>query len=261
MQALPANDAMNVLRATGRLMRAVGCLFSGAWQVMVLFPRADRAERHRRIAAWSLSVLNALGIDLRQQGLFRPGGTLLVANHVSWLDILAIHALCPRARFVSKAEVRHWPLLGKLVDAAGTLYLERERKRDALRVVHQIADALNAGDMVAVFPEGTTGDGQALLPFHANLLQAAIATATPVQPVGLLYSDAGGPRCAAVAWVGDDTLAQSLWRIAGARRLGVTVVVCPPEATAHADRRALAQHLHEQVAGALAHAEANVATS
>ena len=82
---------------------------------------------------------------------------------------------CP-ARFVSKADVRHWPVLGRLVDAAGTLYIERERKRDAMRVVHQMAEALRAGDTLAVFPEGTTTDGHSLLPFHANLLQAAIAT-------------------------------------------------------------------------------------
>ena len=91
------------------------------------------------------------------------------------------------ARFVSKADVRHWPLLGWLVACGGTLFIERERKRDALRVVHQMAEALQAGETVAVFPEGTTSDGHGLLPFHANLLQAAIATETPVQPVALRY--------------------------------------------------------------------------
>ncbi|MFN0184645.1 MAG: lysophospholipid acyltransferase family protein [Aquabacterium sp.] len=240
------------LRAALRLLRAVGCLVSGAWQVLVRFPGCGRDERQRRIAAWSRSVLSALGVELRHHGLFRPGGTLLVSNHVSWLDILAIHALCPRARFVSKAEVRHWPLLGRMVSAAETLYLERERKRDALRVVHQIAQALQAGDMVAVFPEGTTGDGRTLLPFHANLLQAAIATATPIQPLGLVYADSDGPQTQAVAWVGEDTLAQSLWRIAGAQGLQVTVTVLPPQGSAHADRRALAEHLHDHVAQAVA---------
>ena len=117
--------------------------------------------------------------------------------------------MCPQARFVSKADVRHWPLLGWLVDAAGTLYIERERKRDAMRVVHQMAEALAAGDMVAVFPEGTTGDGRALLPFHANLLQAAIAAGAPVQPVALRFSDAGACGSARrSASLGDTTLVQ-----------------------------------------------------
>ena len=113
----------------------------------------------------------------------------------------SIHAVCPQARFVSKADVKHWPVLGRLVDAADTLYLERERRRDAMRVVHRMSEALAAGDTVAVFPEGTTGEGRDLLPFHANLLQAAIATATPVQAVALRFSDAqrrhqqGGGLC------------------------------------------------------------------
>ena len=122
-------------------------------------------------------------------GTPRPGATLLLANHISWLDIVAIHAVAPQARFVSKADVLAWPLLGWLIKGAGTLFIERERKRDALRVLHQVAEALKAGDTVAVFPEGTTGDGATLLPFHANLLQAAIATGTPVQRVALRYSD------------------------------------------------------------------------
>ena len=101
----------------------------------------------------------------------------------------AVNAVHP-ARFVSKADVGHWPFIGYLVASGGTLFIERERKRDALRVVHQIAAALQAGDIVAVFPEGTTSDGHDVLPFHANLLQAAIATAAPVQPLVLRYRDA-----------------------------------------------------------------------
>ena len=125
------------------------------------------------------------------EGQFRSRATLVTANHVSWLDIAAVHAVCPQARFVSKADVRHWPLLGWLIGAVGTLFIERERKRDAMRVVHQMAESLIAGDVVAVFPEGTTGDGRALLPFHANLLQAAIAAEAPVQPVALRYTEPG----------------------------------------------------------------------
>ena len=80
---------------------------------------------------------------------------------------MAVHAVCPEARFVSKADVQRWPLVGRLVDAGATLYIQRERRRDAMRVVHQMAAALKAGDTVAIFPEGTTADGRTLLPFHA----------------------------------------------------------------------------------------------
>jgi 1-acyl-sn-glycerol-3-phosphate acyltransferase len=177
---------------------------------------------------------------------------LLVANHISWLDIMAVHAVCPHARFVSKADVKSWPLMRHLVDAGGTLYLERERKRDALRVVHAMADALKAGDTVAIFPEGTTSDGQALLPFHANLLQAAIATETPVQPVAIRFSDSGHAVSRAVEFVGATTLAQSLWRVASGDGLVVRVALLPPREAAHADRRVLAEQLRGDIAAALA---------
>jgi 1-acyl-sn-glycerol-3-phosphate acyltransferase len=192
-----------------------------------------------------------LGMTLEVQGRFRPGAKLIVANHVSWLDIMAVHAACPEARFVSKAEVRHWPLVARLVDSARTLYLERDRARDALRVVHHAAEALRAGDTVAVFPEGTVGDGQALLPFHGNLLQAAIATSTPVQPVALRYADAEAPVSRAVLFTGEITLRQSLWWLARGEGVAVRVQVLPAMGSTHADRRALAARLRDEIAQAL----------
>ena len=170
---------------------------------------------------------------------------------MSWLDILAVHAVCPQARFVSKADVQGWPLLGRLVAAGGTLYIQREKRRDAMRVVHQMADALRAGETVAVFPEGTTADGHELLPFHANLLQAAIATEVPIQPVALRYRDARHAVSPAAEYVGETTLTQSLWKIAGAEQLVVALQVLPAQGTAHADRRALAQGLREEIQRAL----------
>lgn len=197
-------------------------------------------------------MLAVLGLELRFDGAFKPGAKLIVANHVSWLDITAVHAVCPEARFVSKAEVRHWPLVGRLVDAAGTLYLQRERARDALRVVHLMAEALSGGGTVAAFPEGTTGDGVTLLPFHANLLQAAIATGTPVQPLALRYADARHAVSPAAQWLGRTTLLGSLWKLARADGLVVHLRVLPPEGSQHADRRALAAHVRSRIAEALA---------
>lgn len=242
---------MHALRAAWRALRVVLHVLHGMAIVALRFPRLDVHGRQARIAWWSAGLLAALGVRLRADGVYRPGATLLVINHVSWLDIAAVHAVCPRARFVSKADVRHWPLLGWLIGAVGTLFIERERKRDALRVVHQMAQALEAGDTVAVFPEGTTGDGHSLLPFHGNLLQAAIATATPVQPVALRYSEPGHVVSPTVAWVGATTLAHSVWHIAGARGLEVSVQALDARGSAHADRRALAAVLREDIAVAL----------
>jgi 1-acyl-sn-glycerol-3-phosphate acyltransferase len=234
-----------------RLARALLHVLHGIAVVALHWRALDAAARHARIGWWAAKLLRLLGVRLEAGRPVRSGATLLAANHVSWLDILAIHAVCPRARFVSKAEVRHWPLLGWLIGAVGTLFIERGRKRDALRVVHQVAQALRDGGTVAVFPEGTTGAGPTLLPFHANLLQAAISTATPVQPVVLRYAGAGERFSTAVAWLDDATLLDSVWAIVCARGLVVHVDAPPPLASVHAERRALAERLRETIGDVL----------
>lgn len=238
------------LRAAWRLLRVLLHVLHGVAIVLSRFPLPEPARR-AKVQWWAGKMLRVAGVELEAIGTPRDGGTLLVGNHVSWLDIVAIHALVPQARFVSKADVRHWPLLNRLVDAAGTLYLERERPRDAMRVVNRMGEALAAGDIVAVFPEGTTGEGRVPLPFHANLLQAAIATATPVQPLALRFSDATGGFSKAVAYVGDTTLVQSLWRVACAESLRVRVQFLEPRSSSSVERRALAEQLRGHIQAAL----------
>jgi 1-acyl-sn-glycerol-3-phosphate acyltransferase len=237
--------------AAWRLARVLVHLLHGMAMMALRFPSLDAAGRHARIQWWSAKVLRVFGVGLTVSGAARSGATLLVANHVSWLDVAVIHAVAPQARFVSKADVRRWPFVGWLVAGAGTLFIERESKRDALRVVHRMAEALRAGDTVAVFPEGTTGAGPTLLPFHANLLQAAIATNTPVQPVVLRFHQPGQAFSPVTEFVGETTLLQSLWRIACAQALQVEVQILDAGATAHADRRALAARLRQCIGAAL----------
>ena len=252
---------MRALRAAWRLLRMLLHLVHGIGVMALRFPSLDAAGRHERIRWWSAKLLRVAGLSLQARGTPRPGATLLVANHVSWLDIAAVHAVAPQARFVSKAEVLAWPLLGWLIKGAGTLFIERERKRDALRVLHEVAAALQAGGSVAVFPEGTTGQGPELLPFHANLLQSAITTGTPVQPVALRYADAQHRFSPVAEFVGDTTLLQSVWRILSAQGLHVHVDLLEPQGSRHADRRALAEYLrsliharlHDQAAAPQAH--------
>ncbi len=239
------------MRSIVALLRLLRCglhLLHGM-AVMTHFPRLDAAGRHARIGWWSAGLVRHAGLALHVSGTApRPGATLVVANHVSFLDIAAIHAAVPHARFVSKADVLAWPLLGWLIKNAGTLFIERERKRDALRVVHAMAESLQRGETVAVFPEGTTGPGDELLPFHANLLQAAIATGTPVQPVVLRYAAPGERFATAAQFLGETTLLQAVWRMVAAPGLAVHVHILPPVSTEHADRRALAEHLRQLVA-------------
>lgn len=236
------------LIASARLLRFSLHVIYGLLLIKLRFGQLNATQRHAHIQRWSRKMLSIFGIKLEVSGLAaRPGSKLLVANHVSWLDIAAVHSVVPEARFVSKADVKHWPLVGGLVTGVGTLFIERSSKRDALRVVHQMADALKAGDSVAVFPEGTTGAGPELLPFHGNLLQAAISTEVPIQPLVIRFSEPGERFSSSARFIGDTTLVQSLWRVLTAKGLSVSVRVLPAMGTTHADRRLLAEHVREEI--------------
>lgn len=242
---------MRSLRAVWRLARLALHVAHGLWIVVRRFKRCLPEQRQEAIRWWSRKMLRILGIELTSSGHAAPAGQLLVANHVSWLDIAAIHAVLPQARFVSKADVRHWPLVGILVEGVGTLFIERASKRDALRVVHQTAAALQNGDCVAVFPEGTTGPGPELLPFHANLLQAAITTGAAVLPVVLRWHEPGQRFSTAARFIGDTTLVGSMWSIASARGLGIAVQLLPAVPAQGQDRRALGEALRGAISARL----------
>lgn len=234
--------------AAWRLARALVHVLAGLLTILLRFPRLSAEQRELRVQIWSRALLACLGVRLQVQGpAALPGPLLIVANHISWLDIASLHA-ARYCRFVSKADVARWPLIGRLAGGVGTLFIQRESRRDAMRVVHHMAERLRAGEVLAVFPEGTTSDGSGLLPFHANLLQAALAADAPVQPVSLQYLDGrSGQRSAAPAYVGDDTLLASLWRTARARDLTVRLVFGQPQQAHGRDRRRWAQDLREQV--------------
>ena len=242
---------MSLLLAPWRILGVIFMVARGLWLAGVVMPRRDEAGRHAIVQRWSVQLLRRLGVQVRVSGAAQPGAVLMVANHVSWLDIPALHASAPRLRFVSKSNIAHWPLLGKLARAGGTLFIERERKRDALRVVHEVAAALRGANAVAVFPEGTTGAGYGVLPFHANLLQAAITTATVVQPIVLRYSEPGHPVSIAAQYTGTTSLVESLMKVCGARGLVVDVRFLPAEPVGEPDRRVLAERLRERIAAEL----------
>ena len=237
---------MRTLRAAWRLTACLLHVLQGVMICACVFPFLTPTARIGRVGPWCRGMLRCLGIRVVVQGELHASPVMIVANHVSWIDILAINS-ARSVRFVSKADIRAWPVLGWLVACGGTLFIERERKRDAMRVVHQVADALKAGDVVAVFPEGTTSDGHGVLPFHANLLQAAITTGTPVQPVALRYADAASSVSAAAAYIGDTTLLQSLWWVVMAEGLTARVSVLHAHLSAHAERRALSGAVREQI--------------
>jgi len=239
---------VRALAAIWKLGRTLVHLLAGWLTIRLLFPRWPQQRRDATVQAWAGRMLHILGIplDVRGQPPAR-GPVLLVANHMSFLDILVMHA-ARHCRFVAKADVRHWPLIGPLATGGGTLYIEREKRRDAMRVVHRIAESLQAGDIVAVFPEGTTGEGRELLPFHGNLIQAAISAHVPVQPVGLRFEDAAtGEDSRGPLYIGDDTLVGSLWRTLAGPPFVAHVRFGQPQLAEGRDRRQWAHDLREAV--------------
>ncbi len=240
---------MRTLGALWKILRGLWHLFMGLWTIRMRFPRLSVEQREMRVQAWALQLLALWGIHLKVIGQpVSAGPALLVSNHISWLDILVIHA-ARYCRFVSKSDIRGWPLVGALSTGAGTLYIERSSRRDALRMVHDMADAMREGDVVAVFPEGTTSDGVSLLPFHANLIQSAIAAQAPVQPMSLKFLDARtGEPTLAPCYIGDDTLVGSVWRTLTAPPITAVVHFGPVQQAEGRERRAWAQALREEVA-------------
>lgn len=239
---------MTRLRAWARLARVLLHIVLGYCTIAWKFPRLSEEQKQMRIQAWSLELIGCLAIKLVVNGQPPAAGpVLLVANHISWLDIAVMHA-ARHCRFVSKADVKRWPVVGSLASGAGTLFIERESRRDAKRMVSDMAECLQQGEILAIFPEGTTGDGAQVLPFHANLLQAAIAAQAPVQPVALHFADeATGSLSFAPCYIGDDTLLQSLWRTLKTSGLVAVVTFGVPQVHEGRDRRVWAADLRQAV--------------
>ncbi|MFO7543014.1 MAG: lysophospholipid acyltransferase family protein [Thiobacillus sp.] len=187
-----------------------------AWGVALAglaFPWLDAARRDRLIMAWARRLLRVLGVQTRiTPPPDLPRGALLVCNHVSWLDIYLIYA-AQRVHFVSKSEVRAWPVAGWLAHKTGTLFLERGRRADTVRVNTEMRELMEGGAWVAVFPEGTTSDGRGLRRFLPSLLQPAVELNCPIVPAALRYRTLGGEFTAVPAYIDEMNLWTSLVRI------------------------------------------------
>ena len=244
-----------MLRIARRVPVGLVLLVSGLLIVKLVFPRLGYARRDRIVAGWSRLLLRAFGVRLVEcpapgAGSLRElrGGTMLLANHVNWIDVYLVLALNP-AHFVAKAEVSRWPVVGALVAGVGTLFIERGRRRAVHQLNDRIENMLRAERRVAVFPEGTTSDGDRLLPFHGNLVEPALRAGVPVVPVAIRYTGLDGQPTDAMRFVGEMTMGESLSRLLGAPGILAELHPLPPvtgatrqEVAAEA-RRVMAAHL------------------
>ncbi|MEV5760810.1 lysophospholipid acyltransferase family protein [Streptomyces tendae] len=245
----PTAAVAAVPRAVLRLTVVAVLLLAGIAVVLAPFGLRSRlpAALVRRWCRW---VVRAAGIRVRVTGAAVPGGgLLLVANHVSWIDIPLLAAVRP-ARMLAKSEIRRWPVAGGPTARAGVLFIERDRPRALPDTVDAIARALRAGAAVAAFPEGSTWCGRAHGPFRRAVFQAALDAGVPVQPVRIHYRAGERAVSTTPAFVGADTLLASLWRVASARGLVAEVTVRPVVPPGlHRDRRSLARASEEAVHG------------
>lgn len=215
-----------------------------------VFPRADAARRRAHVSRWSADLVAILGIRIVVEGSPPAEGeraAMIVANHVSWLDIFAISGVHP-TRFVAKSEIRDWPVAGWIAERAGTLFIRRERRRDTARMSEAVHRAMQAGDCVGLFPEGTTTDGDRLLRFHSSLFEPAVANEAHVHPCAIRYERADGSLCRAMAFVGELTFMQSLGLAIRQRDVLARVAFAPPIDTRGLARREVAQRAEAAVA-------------
>jgi 1-acyl-sn-glycerol-3-phosphate acyltransferase len=221
----------------------------------LVFPWAGGALRERLVRRWSARLLRICNVRLAPQAAGTPvlgdAHALVVANHVSWLDIFVINAVAP-CRFVAKAEIRAWPVLGWLAAQAGTVFIVRGNRRDLRHAFQGLVDALAQGQRVAFFPEGTTASQGQALPFHANLFEAALDAHVPLQPVALAYRRPDGGWHPAVDYLDDTTFKDSLLRILSERQPVVAHLSCLATiATFGRHRRELAQEAQVAIGAAL----------
>ncbi len=231
-----------------------------AWHVLVHLPVlllllavdevGGRQVGHAALRWWARWFLLIFGMRVRRDGIPLAGGTMFVANHVSWVDIVALHSQHMMG-FIAKHEIRSWPVVGWLTTHTETIYLRRGNADSLGGVMDEMAMRLRAGRAVAAFPEGGTREGQALGPFHARIFSAAVAADAPVQPVALCYGD-GCEAQSIVAYAPQESFVANLLRLLG--EPSRTARVCFLEPILHADhegRRGIARLARSRIVDAM----------
>jgi 1-acyl-sn-glycerol-3-phosphate acyltransferase len=220
----------------------------------IALPALGNKQQRRILQSWSAALLTIMHVRISTSGaesLPDVSGGLVVANHISWLDVIVLNSILP-LRFVAKSEVRRWPVIGWLCAQAQTLFIARHKRSDTAHTNRKMVEALQQGNCMALFPEGTTTDGSQVKHFHASLLQPAIEAQTRIYPVAIRYHDTNGNPNTDAAYIDEMSFIESLWKILRSRDLHVHVCATGALDTQTAHRRTLAQDAHRQISHALA---------
>lgn len=218
---------VHILRFTARALPIAAWILFGLVFLVSVYMWVPIAVRDRINRRWSAWLLSLCGIQVKVLG--HPparGGGLLIANHVSWIDIFVL-ASVRGTIFVGKSELRSWPVLGWLIAGVGTVFIERGSRRAVHHVGQAMRERFERGQLIGLFPEGTTSEGLDVLPFHTALFEPARLARVEVRPVALRYMQ-HGRRSTLPAYVGDESLLENAWRVLGSGGLAVEVAYLPP---------------------------------
>jgi len=236
------------LRVTGRLFWLAGEMSLAALNYGLHCAFCSRDSLPSARGAWlqnsARRVLRVFRIETQVVGNF-PSRSLLVCNHLSYLDILVLAALAPCV-FVAKSEVKRWPVFGWFAKLAGTVFVHREQRTQAGRTVTKIETALQTDSLVVLFPEGTSSDGHTVLPFKSSLLEPAVREAHPLSAGLIQYALGDGDVAEEVCYWKDMTLVPHLTNLCSKRAVQVSLhfkQLCE----GNADRKQLARRLHAEV--------------
>ena len=222
----------------------------------VLLASGERLD-YRLIRAWQAGLMRVFGIRMRSAGTPLPGPTVFVANHVSWIDIVALHSQRMMG-FVAKREIAGWPLVGWLATRGETIYHQRGNTESLGGVLHEMLARLRAGRSVGVFPEGRTRGGHEVGPFHARIFLAAVEAGAPVQPVALRYG-ARGEAQTIVAFGPQENFLQNFFRVLGEPpRIAEAIFLEPIPAGGGEGRRRIAELARERIVAALGSGESGI---
>lgn len=240
---------MRFLMVGLRGLRLVIHLGVGLFLALLIGLDFSRRLSGERLAHWWQGVLlDVMNVRLVVHGEPLKGSRFTVANHVSWLDIIVIGA-CEPTRFLAKSEIEHWPVAGWLANACGTFYIRRG-KGGARPLLEKLVPHLCAGGSIVVFPEGTTSDGEQVLPFHPRLFAAASEAHCPVQPIAVRYGRAADGSHIA-PFIGDDDLFSHILRLLKEPELLAEVIYCPPVHPQQSRRDPLSELARQSIVDAL----------
>lgn len=221
----------------------------GVFVASIILPRLDPQQRNRAISRWSASLLDLLNIRVVAEGVVPQqvlSNTMFIANHISWVDIHALNSI-HTSRFIAKSEIRQWPVFGFFATSVNTLFIDREKRHEAGKIVDTTRKALQAGDCICFFPEGTTTDGTEVKPFKGSLLQAAIEAKSEVRPFSIHYPDVEEGINTEMSYWGEMSLIESMRNVIRQKQATVVLRFADPINAADYDRRNLVSITREVI--------------